>query len=480
MATSISRRSFLKRSGATVPASGPLGALAVRAAAGDQPPRVAGYGPLVLKGDLWLPAAFNYAIVSRQGDPMSDGQPTPGIFDGMGAFPGENGRTILIRNHENREQPGEQKVVTPPALQYDPAMFGGNTKLEVKREKAGRDPESGQQLYTYEVVRSFAILGGTSTNCAGGRRSPHSWMTCEEVVKRGTKKHGYLFEIDARADGPVEAIPVPQCGRMAHEAAVERAGIIYLTEDRRISEGGACFYRYTPSPRGGGVPLHETEGPLEALAIKGAPRFNTDTVGTAGTTFEVEWVPVPEPDHDDDTDRTPAATRFQAQSNGAALFDREEGIWVSGKAGKIYFDCTSGGPANLGQVWEYDPGRETLTLLYVSTSPATLENPDNVVIVPQTNDVLLCEDGSGAQYVRGVTQQGAIYDFARTSEENDTEFCGACFDPDHQTLYVNQQGDRGIDESGQPSQGVAGAVTYAIYGPFDQRAGSNGNGGFGG
>ena len=50
---------------------------------------------------------------------MSDGQPTPGIFDGMAAYPGKNGNTILIRNHENREQSGEIKVVTPDALQYN-------------------------------------------------------------------------------------------------------------------------------------------------------------------------------------------------------------------------------------------------------------------------------------------------------------------------------------------------------------------------
>ena len=70
-----------------------------------------GYGPLVDKGDLWLPEAFDYQVISRQGAGMSDGQPTPGIFDGMGAFPGPNGTTILIRNHENRERTGEQKVI---------------------------------------------------------------------------------------------------------------------------------------------------------------------------------------------------------------------------------------------------------------------------------------------------------------------------------------------------------------------------------
>ena len=47
-----------------------------------------------------LPREFNYQVISRQGQPMHDGLPTPGAFDGMGAFPGPIGRTILIRNQE--------------------------------------------------------------------------------------------------------------------------------------------------------------------------------------------------------------------------------------------------------------------------------------------------------------------------------------------------------------------------------------------
>lgn len=92
-----------------------------------------------------------------------------------------------------------------------------------------------------------------------------------------------------------------------------------------------------------------------------------------------------------------------------------------------------------------------------------------MVIVPATGDIFLQEDGSGAQFVRGVTLAGEIYDFARTAD-NDTEFCGGCFDPDGNTLYLNQQGTEVVCPSG-PVNG--GAVTYAIYGPFEKRAGNN-------
>ena len=72
---------------------------------------------------------------------MNDGQLTPGIFVGMAAYPGPNGNTNLIRNHENREQSGEIKVQVPEELQYNVAARGGNTKLEVRRERTGHDLE---------------------------------------------------------------------------------------------------------------------------------------------------------------------------------------------------------------------------------------------------------------------------------------------------------------------------------------------------
>ncbi len=469
----ITRRDLLRGS-AAVAGGAALGlhALGARVALGAPPVRTTGYGPLVPKGDLALPAEFNYVRLSQQGQPMRDGTPTPGVFDAMGAYPGPGGTTILIRNHENRERPGEIKVVTGPR-EYDPQMFGGNTKLVVQQDRDG----------VPFVVESFAILGGTSTNCAGGITPFGSWITCEEVVKRGATglKHGYNFEIDAYADGPVQAIPMLAAGRFVHEATTWHAGILYQTEDRSLQADpvlatiGASFYRFIPDQRvGRSGNLAETTGVLQALKLKNEFHANMDTGRVVGQPYAVEWVTVDEPDHDDDTDnrrdRVPGftPTRIQAQDQGAAFFDRQEGMW-SGR-GKVYFDCTTGGAQNLGQVWEYDPGRETVTLIYESTDRNTLENPDNIVIVQQTGDIFLCEDSSGEQYIRGLTQDGEIYDFA-LGLTNDSEFCGACFDPSGRILYVNQQGGRGNLPNG-PAGGEA--VTYAIWGPFQKRAGSNG------
>ena len=76
-------------------------------------------------------------------------------------------------------------------------------------------------------------------------------------------------------------------------------------------------------------------------------------------------------------------------------------------------------------------------------------------MVTPIDHLLLCEDADAPQFIRGLSRDGLIYDFAEALAF-DSEFAGACFDRKGQTLYVNQQGDR---------DGLAG-VTYAIWGPW--------------
>jgi uncharacterized protein len=458
MAVDVTRRRFVGGSAAVaggLTLGGPMSALAQRSAGGSRA-RAVGYGPLEPtpeqdSGEIWLdlPRGFKYRIISRQGETMDDGNPTPGIFDGTAAYPARGGNTILIRNHENRSRDGEITVDVPPSKRYDPDLNvrGGNTKLVVNRQR--------------EVIDQFAVLGGTHTNCAGGFAPWRSWITCEEIFNYGSVEnnvtpgtgvpHGFAFEVDADADGPVDPVPITAAGRFAREAVAWLDGVLYQTEDR----GDAAFYRFLPRRRPDEVgDLAGGGGVLEALVVRGRPNFDANTANP-GESYPVEWVTIEEPNPPTDT------VRMQAQSNGAAIFDRTEGIWSAERS--VYFDCTTGGEAQLGQLWQYTPrGRSggVLKLIYESTSIDDLEGPDNLVVVPHTGDVFLQEDASGEQFVRGVTRRGTIYNFARTAL-NETEFCGGTFSPDGRTFFVNQQGDRG--DVGPEEQ----AVTYAIWGPFD-------------
>lgn len=430
-ADGFGRRKFLTGGAAIaggLAVAGPLRALAAR---NGEAVRGEGYGRLVDQGDLALPRGFRYRVISRSGDLMTDGNPTPSAFDGMAAFQANNGKTGLIRNHENRQSTGdigEIPVEVPAGKRYDPdPLFnGGCTKVVVSRDR--------------HLIEDFAVLGGTTTNCAGGRTPWGTWITCEEVFQDGAKPHGYIYEIDAGTPHPVHARPIKAAGRFVHEAVAWTKGSLYLTEDQRFN---AAFYRYRPDGEPNNRSGLPTTGTLEALKIVDVDNANTDG-WPVGEPFKVEWVPIDNPDSASDD------LRDQAQDLDAAAFNRTEGAWVAN--GRVYFDTTEGGVAGFGQIWEYKPRSEVLTLVYESPGPEELKNPDNLTAGVDGN-LYLCEDSFEPQFIRGLTPDGEIFDFAQAIT-NQTEFCGATFDPRSKTLFVNQQGD----DEGTPG------VTYAIWG----------------
>ena len=91
-----SRRQFLKQSGLVTIAFAGFRNVFEFTARGSE---VAGTGTLEADpaGVLDLPTGFSCEVFSKAGEQMDDGLFVPGKHDGMGAFGGPGGKTILVR-----------------------------------------------------------------------------------------------------------------------------------------------------------------------------------------------------------------------------------------------------------------------------------------------------------------------------------------------------------------------------------------------
>jgi hypothetical protein len=423
-----------------------------------------GYGPLInVQGPVRLPEGFQARALGAIGDTMSDGQITPVALDGMAAFAHGPDKIRLVRNHEDRND--VTPAIATPA--YDPMAGGGTTTLEVSRSR--------------RLLGSCVSIAGTAVNCAGGPTPWGSWLTCEETVVGPSEgygaTHGWVFEVPAAANGPVDPIPYKAMGRFSHEAvAVDPlTGIVYETEDNGFPPGSGLF-RFLPNQPG----RLGMGGALQMARIVGDPMLEIwrgAEIGIAvGDTFEVDWVDIPivDPGDANTEDDRLAALFLQGYDRGGVVFNRLEGCWYG--EGSLFFHDTRGGTARRGHVWQYIPGeqegqggagdRGLLRLIFESPGTAVLDSPDNITVSPR-GGLVLCEDGSGDQWIRGLTRSGRIFDFA-FNLLNDAEFAGACFSPDGHTLFVNIQGPT----RGSPTdEGVRGeGVTLAIWGPWAKGA----------
>lgn len=428
-------------------------------------------------GVIDLPHGFRYTSFSATGSEMADGLLVPGYHDGMGAFEGPDGQTIVVRNHE------------VPHTVFDAGPFGPNDErlhridrsllYDGSGEEDDRPSQGGTTTFVFDtktqtLVREFLSLGGTAMNCSGGTTPWGTWLSCEETTLRaGTyptesseirldRDHGYAFEVAATSDiGIVRARPLEALGRFVHEAAAvhARTGIVYLTEDQ---EDG-LLYRFLPEVRG----KLDRGGRLQALALHDRPGCDTSNRPAEGPeiarrkVLETHWIDV------DDVASPNDDLRIRGREDGAAVFRRAEGMWADPE--EIYFTCTQGGPHELGQVWRYVPSAFEGTAAE-SRAPGTLElfleprdknllsNADNLSIAPW-GDLVICEDhvfpdGQRRHHLLGVTPRGELYPFARNAL-SDSEFAGCTFSPDGSTLFVNIQ---------RPG------LTLAITGPWPRPA----------
>ncbi len=437
------------------------------------------YGPLSVKPCmntglplLALPEGFEYMSYGWTGQIMSDGRPTPTDHDGM-AVSARRGRYIsLVRNHELSA--GESNQCLVPGGMYNMNEFGGTTNIlfDVVR---GR------------FVESYTSLGGTIRNCAGGPTPWNSWISCEETFHTWNNRddgfnHGYIFDVPGF--GISDGQPIRAAGRFSHEAvAVDpRTGVVYETEDT----GSSGFYKYVQP--GAGTrrwrrgrrrgELLRDGGELFAMVVNDESRKDMANRGgqlKVGDYFTVTWQRVQDPEA--------VNGRAFDSAPDAAIFSRGEGCWEDD--GLIYFVSTDGGPAELGQVWQYDPRAEVLHLLYEASDATDVDGPDNLAVSPR-GGIILCEDGgSNPKRLIGLSERGETFPFCENRivlTEADIATIDRVFPGTQANFWDNPANNGAGDYQGREWAGAtfyrrwlfanvqSPGVTFAIRGPWGRGA----------
>ncbi|MDO8211730.1 alkaline phosphatase PhoX [Conexibacter sp. CPCC 206217] len=394
--TAITRRRLLQSgllTAATVSFGPGFWRAALAATAAPAQPGPGPYGILLAPdaNGIQLPQGFSSRLIARAGQQVAGtGYTFPVFPDGQATYATPDGGWILVTNSE-----------VP--------LVGGASATRFDRDG--------------EIVDAYRILGGTSTNCAGGPTPWGTWLSCEEV------DDGTVWECDPT--GATEAVEHPAMGVFKHEAAcVDPAEqVVYLTEDI----GGGGLYRFTP-----------TDYPDLSLGLL--------EIACDGGDGRVEWRAVPNPGGGS---RQP--TREQVA--GSIPFARGEGIWFD--EGIVYVATTSD-----ETIHTYDTRTQTLSVLYrADDAPGTpLRGVDNLH-VSRSGDLFVAEDSydndPDAMDVCIISPEREVARFLKLTGDQHflggeltSETVGLCFDPSGTRLYLGSQ-----------RAWLTGAV-YEISGPF--------------
>ena len=417
---------------------------------------------------LQLPDGFRYWSYSWTGDVMSDGVMCPNLHDGMAVvdeWPTDDddddddhknersggdrrgndddddrhrsSRLVLIRNHET----ANGASLLEPSRNY------------IRQRRRRRHHQPAVRCAPRQVARGVVVF---SRHRAQLRGRSHAVGDMDHARGDHVTGHGWSFEVGATKDCSIGGPdPLHDMGRFSHEASMvdPKTGFVYETED----SDDCGFYRFVPYSRG----KLNRGGKLYMMTVKDQSMADLGGAIPVGTTWDVRWVRI------DDPWAATDSCFAQGRAKGGARFRRLEGAWWGEGVG--FFCSTDGGSAREGQLFQYDPRHETLTLVYDSPTAEALDNPDNIVVTPR-GGILFCEDAAAATNVPaerlvGLTAEGEAFTFGinnvnlsvaynsrvAAGDYRNSEWAGACYSPDGRWLFVNIQ---------------TPGITFAITGPW--------------
>ncbi|MDA0182844.1 PhoX family protein [Solirubrobacter phytolaccae] len=390
----LTRRRLIQ-SGLTTAAAVSFGPAFWRDAFAAPPATLAPYGPYgplqpADANGLQLPPGFSSRVIAQSGQPVaSTGYVFPIYPDGAATIrmPSDGGWILAI----NSEVPGGAGGAS--AIRFD--ARGG-------------------------ITNAYRILGGTSTNCAGGGTPWGTWLSCEEVPR------GMVWECDVTTNAPTAH---PALGVFQHEAAcvdpVRQQ--VYLSED--VDGGG--LYRFTPA----------AYPDLSAGVLE---------IACAGVGTGVVWKVLPDPTF-------LGATPTRSQHADSIKFRRGEGIWYD--TGRVYLTTTTDETVHV-----YDTNAATVEVLYrAGDLPGTpLKGIDNI-LATRSGDLMVAEDSydndPDAMDVCLLTQANQVSRFLKITGDAhfkpvQSEVVSIAFNPDGTRMYVASQRHNSV------------GILYEISGPF--------------